>query len=95
MATLSKTDYLIFRECRKNAWLKINRPQIYHQSGLSEFDRAIIEAGNLVELEARRLFPNGELIQGRSEQAQEITRARLTSRAPVLCGLCNLRRSAF
>jgi hypothetical protein len=43
MVTLSKTDYLIFRECHKNAWLKIHRPAIFHQVGLSEFDKAIIE----------------------------------------------------
>ena len=84
MITLSKSDYLIYRECRKNAWLKTHRPSIYYQSGLSEFDRAIIESGNLVELEARKLFPNGELIQSRDQQAQETTHARIASKAPVL-----------
>lgn len=49
MITVSKTDYLIYRECNKNAWLKIHRPEVFYQSELSEFDKAIIETGNEVE----------------------------------------------
>lgn len=84
MVLLSKTDYLIFRECQKNAWLKIHRPDVYFHSGLSEFDKAIIDAGNEVELIARKLFPNGELIEKRDQQAQEVTLSRIASKAPVL-----------
>ena len=84
MAVLTKTDYLVYRECRKNAWLKIHRPAIYYASELSEFDKAIIETGNEVELHARRLFPNGVLIEGRDEHAQTVTRDHLARKTPVL-----------
>ena len=84
MATVSKTDYLIFRECRKNAWLKIHRPDIYHQAGLSEFDMAVIETGNEVETYARQLFPGGVLIEGRDDAAQALTLQHIAQRTPVL-----------
>jgi Domain of unknown function(DUF2779) len=84
MVVLTKTDYLVFRECRKNAWLKVHRPAIYFQSELSEFDKAIIETGNEVELHARQLFPGGVLIEGRDEHAQETTRGLIASKTLVL-----------
>lgn len=71
--TLSKTDYLIFRECHKNAWYKIHRPEIYLNSELTDFEKQIIETGNEVELVARGLFPSGVLIEGRGEDAEEKT----------------------
>ena len=73
MVTISKTDYLIFRECKKNAWLKIHRRDIFYRSELSEFDKAIIETGNEVESYARQLFPSGVLIEGRDHAAQAAT----------------------
>jgi len=84
MVTLSKTDYLIFRECRKNAWLKIHRPEIYHQTGMSEFDMAMIETGNEVETYAHQLVPGGVLIEGRDAQAQELTLRHIAHKTPVL-----------
>jgi len=84
MAVLSKTDFLIFRECHKNAWLKTHRPEIFHQGGLSEFDKAIIETGNEVETYARQLFPDGVLIEGRDDEAQELTLQHIAKKTPVL-----------
>lgn len=84
MVTVSKTEYLIFRECKKNAWLKIHRPDIFLQSGLSEFDRAIIETGNEVETYARQLFPSGVLIKGRDYEAQELTLRHIVEKTAVL-----------
>lgn len=57
---LSKTNYIIWRNCHKNAWLKIHKPEIYFAQELSEFEKQIIEAGNEVDILARILFPNGE-----------------------------------
>lgn len=74
MSTISKTDYILYRECKKNVWLKIHRPDIYNKSELSEFEKSIIETGNEVELLARKLFPAGILIEGRGKEAQELTR---------------------
>ena len=40
MATiLSKTDYILFRECPKNVWHKIHQPDIYYKSELSDFEK--------------------------------------------------------
>ncbi|MSR87846.1 MAG: DUF2779 domain-containing protein [Candidatus Zambryskibacteria bacterium] len=57
---LSKTNYIIWRDCHKNAWLKIYKPDIYFAHELSEFEKQIIETGNEVDLLARELFPAGE-----------------------------------
>jgi hypothetical protein len=73
MSIISKTDFLLYRECHKNAWLKINKPDIYYTNELSDFERSIIETGNEVELLARQLFPTGILIEGRDLVAQEKT----------------------
>ena len=83
MIILSKTNYLVYRDYKKNAWLKIHRPDIYNASQLSEFEKAIIETGNEVEREARKLFPRGILIEGRDEAAIEATKKlSLGSEAP-------------
>ncbi len=82
--TLSKTDYILYRECPKNAWFKINKPDLYFQSELSEFEKVIIETGNEVELVARKLFPEGVLIEGRGIEAQRLTHNYLSKREPIL-----------
>ena len=84
LTTLSKTDYLIFRECSKNAWLKIHRPDVFKKSTLSEFDKAIIETGNEVEKYAHELFPGGVMIEGRDSQAQALTLKHIADKTPVL-----------
>jgi hypothetical protein len=81
---LSKTDYILFRECAKNAWFKIHKPDLYYQSELSDFDKAIIETGNEVELVARNLFPTGKLIEGRGIEAQRLTQDYLSKHEPIL-----------
>lgn len=57
---LTKTNYIIWRDCKKNAWLKIHKPDIYFAHELSAFEQQIIETGNEVDLLARQLFPTGE-----------------------------------
>jgi hypothetical protein len=84
MVVLTKTDYLLFRECRKSAWMKLHRPEVYFASELSEFDKAIIETGNEVELYARQFFPGGGLIEGRDRHAQAITLSHIGKKTPVL-----------
>ncbi|MEK7478493.1 MAG: DUF2779 domain-containing protein [Patescibacteria group bacterium] len=79
MLTISKTDYILFRECKKNVWLKMHRPDIYDKSELSEFEKSIIETGNEVEFLARKLFSAGVLIEGRGKDAQELTQKYLAT----------------
>ncbi|MEX2010400.1 MAG: DUF2779 domain-containing protein [Parcubacteria group bacterium] len=58
--SLSKTNYILYRECPKNAWLKVHKPDVYFATPLSPFELSIIETGNEVDLLARDLFPTGE-----------------------------------
>src|SRR3990172_2507390 len=85
---LSKTNYLVYRDCKKNAWLKIHRPDIYNASQLSEFEKFIIKTGNEVEACARKLFPQGILIEERNEEAVLVTEKylQLGSLAPKRIG---------
>ena len=82
--TLSKTDYLLFRECPKNVWYKIHKPDVYSKSEISEFEKSIMETGNDVELVARKLFPTGILIDGKDAKAQKTTHDCLANKQEVL-----------
>ncbi|MBX4200994.1 DUF2779 domain-containing protein, partial [Candidatus Parcubacteria bacterium] len=81
---LTKTDYIIWRECRKNTWLKIHKPEIYAEAELSEFEKQIIETGNEVETLARELFPGGVLLSGRGPKEQEKTRDLIEKKTKVI-----------
>lgn len=59
---LTKTDFLIYRECAHNAWVKVHRPDVYRAQPSSEFDLALLESGNEVDALARELFPGGDLV---------------------------------
>ena len=61
---ISKTDYLVWRDCPHNAWVKKWKPDIYYASPLSEFDQHLISTGNQVEEKAREYFGSGVLIEG-------------------------------
>jgi hypothetical protein len=56
---LSKTNFLVWRDCRHDAWMKIHRPAIYNAVPLSDFDQSIIDGGNEVDMLAREVFPSG------------------------------------
>ncbi len=82
--TISKTDYLVYRDCPKNAWMKIHRPEVYFKSEMASFVKLIIETGNEVEAVARELFPTGVLIKWRDEEAEEETQKYLGIRQSTL-----------
>ena len=78
---LSKTDFLVYRDCAHNAWLKVHEPDVYHAKPLSAFDQGLLDTGNEVDALARNLFPGGTDIQ----RGDAATTAKLvTARAPVL-----------
>jgi hypothetical protein len=81
---LTKTNYILWRECSKNAWLKVHKPEVYFEHELSEFEKQIIETGNEVELVARQMFPAGILVEGKQEQAVENTKGLLSKGEEVL-----------
>lgn len=84
MITLSKTNYLSYRDCKKNTWYKIHQPNIYSQFPLSEFDKLIMETGNEVESIARQLFPEGKLITEYGEEGQKVTHEYMSKKEPIL-----------
>ncbi len=64
---LSKTNYLIYQGCGKNAWLKIHKPDVYFEYPLSAFEEGIIETGNEVDDLARELYPRGVSVDNRRD----------------------------
>lgn len=81
---LSKTDYLEYRDCKKNAWVKVHKPEIYKQFPPSDFDQLIMRSGGEVEKIARGLFPDGVLVSGRDAIAQATTMSYVHEKQPVI-----------
>ena len=73
MMAISKTDYVLWRECAKNAWLKLHKPDVYYATELTEFEQSVIDAGIEVEGVARRLFTEGVLVTGSETEAHQKT----------------------
>ena len=80
--TLSKTNYLTFLDCKKNAWLKIHKPDVYYKYPLSSFELNIIETGNEIDILARDLFPGGVTVEHRKDD--ELTRKLMNQKTPVI-----------
>jgi len=81
---ITKTDYILYRDCAKDAWFKIHRQELYFSKELSQFALAIIETGNKVELVARKLFPDGVLIKGREGESQALTLEHIKEKTPII-----------
>lgn len=81
---LSKTDFILYRECPKNIWVKWHLPDAYGKFELSEFEQALADIGNQVEAVARTMFPEGVLVQGRGHEAQEYTKKLMMEHTPVI-----------
>jgi len=81
---ITKTRYLDFLECSKNAWLKLHNQDLAHLFQLSDFDQYLIEQGHKVELMARQQFYQGILIEGISEDAIALTQKHIELKTPVI-----------
>jgi len=95
MNYISKTDYVLWRECPKNAWLKLHRPDVYNATGFTEFEQSVIDAGIEAEGVARRLFPEGILIAGSKTEARQKTVDLLITAKPEPCSSRFLRKTAY
>ena len=81
---ITKTDYLEYTYCKKNLWLRKHKPELFEDVELSEFEKKIIEEGNIADEAARNLFPLGELIQITGVNAIEPTKMILAKNPPTL-----------
>lgn len=81
---ITKTRYLDFLKCPKNAWLKFHKEDLAHLFQLSDFDQYLIDEGHKVESIARRRFPQGILIEGSSEDIIALTQKHIELRTPVI-----------
>ena len=82
--TISKSDYILWRECPNNVWVKKHKPEEYAKFEVSEFEQSLAEMGNDVEALARGMFPNGYLVNKRSEGAQDLTKKLIAEHHPVI-----------
>lgn len=73
MQIITKTIFIDFRNCPKNVWLKLHKPELLEKFELSDFEKQLIEQGNEVENHARKLFPNGLEVLSRGEEAGKET----------------------
>lgn len=48
---ITKTDYLEYTFCKKNLWLKKHKPELFDGVELSDFEKKIIEEGNVADEE--------------------------------------------
>jgi len=84
MKQLTKTDFILYRECAKNVWVKWHMPEEYKKFPISEFEESLGVMGNEVEKLARGMFPDGYLVEKRSEGAQELTKKLMGEHTPII-----------
>ena len=84
MSSISKTDYILWRACAKNAWLRIHKPDVYYSTELTEYEQSVMEMGIEVERVARGLFPDGVIVTGSQTDALQETRSLIASNTRTL-----------
>jgi hypothetical protein len=83
-AVISKTTLLRFLECPKDTWLRMHRPNDVGACEPSDFELHLLEQGNEVEAEARKLFPDAVLITATEDEAVDETRSLMDAKTPAL-----------
>jgi len=81
---ISKTDYLEYTFCKKNLWLKKHKPELFDGVELSDFEKKIIEEGNIADEEARNLFPNGVLVDCQGQDAVDDTKQYIKKKQGII-----------
>ena len=78
---INKSDYIRWRECSKNAWLKIHRPDIFYSFELSDFEKGLMKTGNEVDKLSQRYIPDGKIFHiGDVQESKKV----VEKRVPVL-----------
>lgn len=81
---LTKTDFILYKECPNNVWVKRHKPDEYAKFEMSDFEKSLGVMGNEVEELARGMFPTGYLVERRSSGARELTQKLIVERTPVI-----------
>lgn len=81
---ITKTEYMEFLDCPKNSWLKRHKPELLDLFELSDFEKGLVANGNLVEEWARKLLPDGIMIESGGKGAVEATREAIEKKVPEL-----------
>jgi hypothetical protein len=81
---ITKTDYLSYLVCKKNFWLSKNKPELFENSTLSDYELKIIEEGNFVDTEIIKIFPEAQLITTFGEKSIKETKALLNKKETIL-----------
>lgn len=81
---ITKTDYLEYNFCKKNLWLKKHKPELFDGFKLSDFEKKIIEEGNLADSEARNLFPEGVLVDSQEQDAVSDTKKYIEKKEKII-----------
>lgn len=84
MALLTKTDFILYRECPNCVWVKRHNPDEYAKFEVSAFEQALGEMGEEVEELARGMFPSGYLVERRGEGSRQLTAKLVSERTPVI-----------
>lgn len=84
MTPISKTTFLSFLECPRNVWLQLHRPDEVGKCVPSDFELHLMEQGNEVEAEARKLFPGAVQITSTGDDAIEDTRRLMAAKSPTI-----------
>lgn len=82
---ISKTIYLDYLQCPRNAWLKLHKKHdLQAFCTISQAEQAVLDSGVLTERWARELFPDGVLIETYGQEAVLFTASQVTRKAPIL-----------
>ena len=81
---LSKSDFLKYRICPSYLWLWKHQPELIPPETVEEVLQNKFEQGNQVEAIARKLFPDGVLIEGFNREAEDNTKRAVSDGAAVL-----------
>lgn len=66
---ITKSDYLKFLTCPDYFWFHKKKPEVLEVKELNDFELELIKSGQEVEIWARKLFPDGTLVESTGEQA--------------------------
>jgi len=84
VSSISKTDYILWRACAKNAWLRIHKPDVYYSTESTEYEQSVMQVGIELERVARGLFPDGMIIAGERTDALRETCSLMASNTRTL-----------